>query len=92
MRPRALLAMINTAGQGHGPGPAAEAFTTIGDLLGESIAPPEVSAALYRAAALIPGVTVVPDAVDAAGRHGVAVAFDGSGTRTSGSSTGPPSS
>jgi hypothetical protein len=29
---------------------------------------------LYRAAALIPGVTLVPDATDAIGRHGVAVA------------------
>lgn len=80
--PRALLNVISTAEQGHGPSPAAEAFTTIGDLLRESIAPPQVSAALYQAAALIPGVTVVNDAVDAAGRHGVAVAFGDSGTRT----------
>jgi hypothetical protein len=59
-----------------------EAFTTIGDLLGESIAPPQVSAALYRAAALIPGVTVVANATDAIGRHGVAVAFTYQDTRT----------
>jgi hypothetical protein len=59
-----------------------EAFTTIGDLLGEAIAPPRVSAALYRAAALIPGVTVVADATDAIGRHGIAVAFTYQGTRT----------
>jgi hypothetical protein len=31
-------------------------------------------AAIYRAAALIPGVVEVPDSVDASGRHGVAVA------------------
>ena len=37
--------------------------------------PPRVSAALFRAAALIPGVTVVPNAVDVAGRPGVAVAM-----------------
>jgi hypothetical protein len=80
--PQALLARINTEEKGAGPGPAAEAFTTIGDLLRESIAPPQVSAALYRAAALIPGVTVVPQAVDAVGRPGVAVALDSSGTRT----------
>jgi hypothetical protein len=80
--PRALLARINTEEKGAGPGPAAEAFTTIGDLLRESIAPPKVSAALYRAAALIPGVTVVPHVVDAVGRPGIAVALDGSGTRT----------
>ena len=59
-----------------------EAFTTIGDLLHETIAPPRVSAALYRAAALIPGVTVVPDAADALGRHGVAVAMTSDGVRT----------
>ena len=73
--PRALLARIYTAEKGQGPGPAAEAFTTIGDLLRSSVAPPQLSAALYRAAALIPGVTVVPDAVDALGRHGVAVSY-----------------
>jgi hypothetical protein len=50
-------------------------FTTIGDMLRESIAPPAVSAALYRAAALIPGVTVVPSVTDAMGRSGVAVSF-----------------
>jgi len=41
-----------------------------------------VSAALYRAASLIPGVAVVADATDAIGRHGVAVAFTYQGTRT----------
>jgi hypothetical protein len=41
-----------------------------------------VSAALYRAAALIPGVTVVADATDAIGRHGVAVALTYQGVRT----------
>jgi len=73
--PRRLLDLIYTTEKGHGPDPAQEAFTTIGDLLNQSIAPPRVSAALYRAAALIPGVTVVPDAVNAVGRHGVAVAI-----------------
>ena len=74
-RPRRLLNLIYATERGHGPNPAQEAFTTIGDLLNQSIAPPRVSAALYRAAALIPGVTVVPDAVNAIGQHGVAVAL-----------------
>jgi hypothetical protein len=74
--PRTLLNLINTEEKGHGPGPAAEAFTTIGDLMRGQVVPPQVSAALFRAAALIPGVTVVPDAMDVAGRPGVAVAFD----------------
>ncbi|WP_329229007.1 CU044_5270 family protein [Streptomyces sp. NBC_01460] len=51
-----------------------DAYVLIGDLLHESMMPPNVSAALFRAAAKIPGVVVVPDAVDADGRHGVAVA------------------
>ena len=72
--PRRLLNLIYAIEKGHGPNPPEEAFTTIGDLLNQSIAPPRIGAALYRAAALIPGVTVVPDAVNAVGRHGVAVA------------------
>ena len=77
--PHALLAMIYRMERGHGPGPAQEAFVTIGDLLRNTIAPPRVTAALYRAAALIPGVILVPAATDAIGRHGVAVARIGPG-------------
>ncbi len=73
--PHTLLNLIYKETAGAGQSADQEAFTTIGDLLRESIAPPEVSAALFRAAALIPGVTVVPNAVDAAGRPGVAVSF-----------------
>jgi len=77
--PHTLLAMIYRVERGHGPGPDQEAFVTIGDLLRDTIAPPKVAAALYRAAALIPGVTLVPHATDAIGRHGVAVARIGPG-------------
>ncbi|MEU6220199.1 CU044_5270 family protein [Streptomyces sp. NPDC047022] len=73
--PGLLLKKIYKDTKGAGPSPDEEAFITIGDALREQIAPPEVSAALYRAAAKIPGVTVVDDVVDAAGRHGIAVAF-----------------
>ena len=79
--PHALLVRIEQQMQGQLPQPV-EAFTTIGDLLREAIAPPRVSAALYRAAALIPGVTMVADATDAIGRHGVAVAMTYQGNRT----------
>jgi hypothetical protein len=79
--PHALLSLIERQMQGQLPRPE-EAFTTIGDLLGAAIAPPRVSAALYRAAALIPGVTVVRHATDAIGRHGVAVAYTFRGIRT----------
>jgi hypothetical protein len=80
--PHALLAMISKAERGHGAGPAQEAFITIGDLLRSTIAPPRVTAALYRAAALVPGVTVVRGATDAIGRHGLAVAQSTGGIRS----------
>ncbi|MET9443101.1 CU044_5270 family protein [Streptomyces sp. NPDC006610] len=87
--PDALLKRIrDDAEKNHGAGsdsttgPDQEAFVTIGDLLRSGVTPPDTSAALYRAAALIPGVDVVSGAVDAAGRHGVAVARTHDGERT----------
>ncbi|GAA3392312.1 CU044_5270 family protein [Streptomyces roseoviridis] len=87
--PEALLKQIrDDAEKNHGAGsdsttgPDHEAFVTIGDLLRNGVTPPATAAALYRAAALIPGVDVAPDAVDAAGRHGVAVARVHDGERT----------
>jgi hypothetical protein len=59
----------------------AAAFQELGQLLAEQILPPKLAAAVYRAAAKIPGVLVVPDSVDAAGRHGVAVALVAYGER-----------
>ncbi|WP_405527047.1 CU044_5270 family protein [Streptomyces canus] len=60
------------------------AFVAIGDLLTESYPPANLTAALYKAAGEIPGVVAVDDAVDAVGRHGVAVARldEQSGQRT----------
>ncbi|MFJ8002075.1 CU044_5270 family protein [Streptomyces sp. NPDC096310] len=55
---------------------AQDTFDAIGGLLGETVMPPRTAAALYKAAAKIPGVTVDSDAVDAAGRHGIGVARD----------------
>ncbi|MFD0310082.1 CU044_5270 family protein [Streptomyces sp. NPDC127119] len=72
--PDALLAKIYQETEGQGNTPDQQAFSTIGDLLSESYPPPELYAALFETAAKIPGVVVVDDAVDAAGRHGVAVA------------------
>ncbi|MER5732867.1 CU044_5270 family protein [Streptomyces sp. NPDC002138] len=69
-------------GSGSTTGPDQEAFVAIGDLLRTVAAPPGVSAALYRAAARIPGVVLVPGATDAAGREGVAVARVHNGERT----------
>ncbi|WP_424863869.1 CU044_5270 family protein [Streptomyces sp. MMS24-I29] len=55
---------------------AQDTFDAIGHLLRETVMPPKTAAALYKAAAKIPGVTVDSDAVDAAGRHGIGVARD----------------
>jgi len=81
--PRTLLNLIyaGTRGEGQAVGPDGEAFTTIGDLIRETIVPPRTAAALYRAAALIPGVTVVGHVTNAVGRPGIAVAFTGNGNR-----------
>ncbi|GLZ00478.1 CU044_5270 family protein [Actinoplanes sp. NBRC 103695] len=72
--PDALLRKVYTDTKGQGQNSDDQAFDEIGEALRESILPPEVAAALYRAAAKIPGVVLVKDSVDAAGRHGVAVA------------------
>ncbi len=53
------------------------AFVLFGDLIRETLMPPKVGGALYRAAAKIPGVEVVPDVQDTAGRTGIAVTRTG---------------
>ncbi|WP_187645565.1 CU044_5270 family protein [Streptomyces sp. TRM49041] len=72
--PDALLALIREQTRGQGQDPDQRAFEAIGELLAETAAPPHVSAALYRAAAEIPGVTMAGTAKDAAGRAGVTIA------------------
>jgi hypothetical protein len=51
-----------------------EVFDRIGDLIREQIMPSATAAAFFKATARIPGVTEVDDAVDAVGRHGIAIA------------------
>jgi hypothetical protein len=82
--PDVLLKKIYKETKGQGNSPDQEAFTTVGDLLGEELAPAKLNAALYRAAAKIPGVVVVDHAKDAAGREGIALAHvdQKSGERT----------
>ncbi|MFB7940897.1 CU044_5270 family protein, partial [Streptomyces sp. NPDC056049] len=77
--PDELLGLLREDALGnHGPGsdsttgPDQQAFVAIGDLLRGTVVPPATTAALYRAAARIPGVVTLPGAVDAAGRTGVA--------------------
>lgn len=81
--PGALLRKIYELSHVDGNDPHDMAFDYIGEALRETILPPKLAAALYRAAAQIPGVVLVADSVDAAGRHGVAVArTDALGERT----------
>ncbi|MEU9466163.1 CU044_5270 family protein [Streptomyces avermitilis] len=81
--PDQLLALIYKETKGQGNTPDQQAFSTIGDLLNESYPPAELYSALFKTAAKIPGVVVVPEAVDAVGRTGIAVARldETSGTR-----------
>jgi hypothetical protein len=79
--PDALYAEIKQAAGKAGPGPRQEAFTVIGDLLREAPVPPNVRAALYRAAARIPGVRLIGEVRDPIGRKGLAVALTANDTR-----------
>jgi hypothetical protein len=54
-------------------GSATAAFLKVGEALSEHYLPPDSTAALFEAAATIPGVKVVPGVVDLAGRRGVAI-------------------
>jgi hypothetical protein len=51
----------------------AAAWTAAGDMLRENYMPPAQRAALFKAVGTIPGVDVVRDAEDAAGRRGIGV-------------------
>lgn len=73
--PRALLSRLERSGSGIAcdeADRACHAFQLIGELFLAFLMPPERTAELFRALGYIPGVTVVKDAVDLAGRHGVA--------------------
>ncbi|MFD0689453.1 CU044_5270 family protein [Actinomadura fibrosa] len=76
--PDALLRLLDDGGDGDR---GDRLWERASDVLVSSAAPPQVRAALYRAIARIPGVRLVADSVDAAGRHGVAVARVQDGVR-----------
>lgn len=76
--PDRLLALIRQSrkavvGQGKTVDLDQSVFETIGTLIHRALLPPGLAAALYRAAAKIPGVRIVRDTVDATGRHGIGV-------------------
>ncbi|MGH2914320.1 MAG: CU044_5270 family protein, partial [Solirubrobacteraceae bacterium] len=72
--PRTLLRQMRRID--GGPRTAAEDLVHVGDFLRETDAGPALRAALYRAAALIPGVQLLGRVRDRLGRHGLGVAYD----------------
>jgi hypothetical protein len=67
-----MRAYLYAHSSGQNP-PDVQAFITAGDLIRESYVQPAALAALFRAVAEIPGVTVTRDAVNAAGERGIGV-------------------
>lgn len=66
----------------HGDNPPdTGAWTAVGDLLRETYLPAPQRAALFKAAATIPGVSVTENAEDAAGRTGIGVGRVSNGVR-----------
>ncbi|MFG1676966.1 CU044_5270 family protein [Micromonospora sp. NPDC049282] len=77
--PKQLLERIYRDSKGHGNGRDEEAFVFVRDILRSGVVPADLRAALFSAAALIPGVRLVSDSVNLEGRHGVAVAMSDRG-------------
>jgi hypothetical protein len=80
--PYRLLNSIYKQTLGHGPSVDGEALVFIADLLRTGIVPADLRAALYKAAAMIPGVTITEGQANLNGRTGVAIG------RSEGSVTG----
>ena len=71
--PRALLDLIYERTKGAGKTPDSEAFVTIADGLRTGAVPAELRAALYKVAALIPGVKLSDRQATIDGRTGTAI-------------------
>jgi len=82
--PEELLAAIRVHADERGSGPDNQVIVTIADLMRQQVVPSAQAGALFRAAALVPDVTLRAEATDAAGRVGIALAHvDGTtGLRT----------
>lgn len=71
--PNALLAEIRRQTDGKGQSKDGESLVFIADLLRTGMVPADLRAALYKAAALIPGVTVTDEQATLEGRKGIAI-------------------
>jgi hypothetical protein len=74
--PDALFEQLKREATSYGDRQYAEMFVLVGDALRETNASPAQRAALYAVAARIPGVDLLGNVTDAAGRRGIAVAKD----------------
>ena len=74
--PDVLFERLKRETAGYGTRQDAEMFVLVGDSLRETNASPAQRAALYAVAARIPGVDLVGEVTDSAGRSGIAVAKD----------------
>lgn len=80
--PEALLEKIYAGTKGEGQVRQSAALEKIGDMLPTATLLPALDAALYRAAAKIPGVSVVTGAKDYTGRSGIGLSFEERESRT----------
>ncbi|MFC9919803.1 CU044_5270 family protein [Agromyces binzhouensis] len=71
--PHRLLNYIYRTTIGQGPSPDGEALVWIADRLRIGAIPADLRAAMYQAAALIPGVTVTEEQANLNGRTGIAI-------------------
>lgn len=69
--PSALLNWLRSQQKYTNDGPLQEMF----EMFGENIMPPQVAAAFYRLAAQFPGATLVHDATNAVGQHGIGITW-----------------
>ena len=68
-----LLAEVRRQTNGKGQSDDGEALVFIADLLRTGLVPADLRAALYKTAALIPGVSVTDDQATLDGRKGIAI-------------------
>jgi hypothetical protein len=76
LEPGALLAEIHRLNAGSGPSRDGQALVWIADTLRGGAVPAEYRAAMYQAAALIPGVTVTDEQATLDGTTGIAIGRD----------------
>lgn len=73
--PDAMYRVVEERSRNQGITLHQQMFDTVGSLLRETNAPPDIRAALFRAAAKIPGVTLTENVTDPKGRPGVALSL-----------------